>query len=100
MVLGAAMLAPEEVVPKLLARLRPEHFYFKAHQDIFRTIIDLFEHGQLPDVVTVANRLEERGKLEAVGGRSYLQELLLRVPATAAASISQRRRAFCSTMSA
>jgi len=83
-VLGAAMLAPEEVVPKLLTRLRPEHFYFKAHQDIFRTILELFEHGQLPDVVTVANRLEERGKLESVGGRSYLQELLLRVPATAA----------------
>lgn len=48
-------------MPKLLARLRPEHFYFKAHQEIYRTILELFEHGQLPDVVTVANRLEERG---------------------------------------
>jgi replicative DNA helicase len=83
-VLGAAMLAPEEVLPRILTRLRPEHFYFKAHQDIYRTILELFEHGQLPDVVTVANRLEERGKLEGVGGRTYLQELLLKVPATAA----------------
>ena len=82
--LGAAMLAPEEVVPQLLSRLRPEHFYFKAHQEIYRTVLELFEHGQLPDAVTVANRLEERGKLEGVGGRSYLQELLLKVPATAA----------------
>lgn len=83
-VLGAAMLAPEEVVPKLLSRLRPEHFYFKAHQEIYRAILELFEHGQLPDVVTVANRLEERGKLAEVGGRTYLQDLLERVPVTAA----------------
>ncbi len=83
-VLGAAMLAPEDMVPKLLTRLRPEHFYVRAHQDIYRSIVELFEHGQLPDVVTVANRLEERGKLAEVGGRSYLQELLLRVPVTAA----------------
>lgn len=83
-VLGAAMLAPEEVLPRILTRLRPEHFYFKAHQEIYRTMTELFEHGQLPDVVTVANRLEERGKLDGVGGRSYLQELLLKVPATAA----------------
>lgn len=83
-VLGAAMLAPEEVLPGILTRLRPEHFYFKAHQEIYRTMTELFEHGQLPDVVTVANRLEERGKLDGVGGRSYLQELLLKVPATAA----------------
>ncbi|MGQ9699907.1 MAG: replicative DNA helicase [Candidatus Bipolaricaulaceae bacterium] len=83
-VLGAAMLAPEEVLPRILTRLRPEHFYFKAHQEIYRTMTELFEHGQLPDVVTVANRLEERGQLEGVGGRSYLQELLLKVPATAA----------------
>lgn len=83
-VLGAALLAPEEVVPRLLSRLRPEHFYFKAHQEIYRTVVELFEHGQLPDAVTVANRLEEQGKLEGVGGRTYLQELLLKVPATAA----------------
>lgn len=83
-VLGAAMLAPEEVLPRILTRLRPEHFFFKAHQEIYRTMTELFEHGQLPDVVTVANRLEERGKLDGVGGRSYLQELLLKVPATAA----------------
>jgi replicative DNA helicase len=84
MVLGSAMLEPEEVVPKLVSRLKPGHFYFSAHQEICKAILELFEHGQLPDGVAVANWLEERGKLEKVGGRSYLSELLTRVTTTAA----------------
>lgn len=78
-VLGAAMLEPEEALPQLAVRLGPHHFYSQAHQEIYRTILELFTHGELPDAVTVANRLEERGKLDQVGGRTYLNELLARV---------------------
>lgn len=83
-VLGAILLAPEEVIPRVLTRLRPEHFYVRAHQEIYRTVNELFEQGQVPDLVTVSNRLEERGRLEEIGGRSYLRDLLDKVPATAA----------------
>jgi replicative DNA helicase len=83
-VLGAALLEPEEAVPRVVTRLRPEHFYFRPHQEIYRAIIELFNHGQLPDAVTVANFLEERDKLEGIGGRTYLHELLKRVTTLAA----------------
>jgi len=83
-VLGAALLEPEEAVPRMINRLGPDHFYFRAHREIYRAIEELFEKGQLPDAVTVANYLEERGKLEAVGGRSYLHELLTSVTTLAA----------------
>lgn len=83
-VVGAAMLEPEEVVPNLVERLRPEHFYLRAHQIIYQAILDLFERGQHADAVAVANRLEEKGLLEKVGGRSYLGELLGLVPTTTA----------------
>ncbi|MGC9529896.1 MAG: replicative DNA helicase [Candidatus Bipolaricaulaceae bacterium] len=78
-VLGSALLEPEEAVPKLVMRLRPGHFYFRAHREIYRAMVELFNHGHLPDAVTVANYLEERGKLEEAGGRSYLSDLLARV---------------------
>ena len=83
-VLGAALLEPEEAVPRVITRLRPEYFYFRAHREIYHAILELFNKGQLPDAVTVANYLEERGKLESVGGRSYLHELLTTVTTLAA----------------
>ncbi len=75
-VLGAAMLDPEEVIPTLVDRLKPEHFYFRAHQIIYRALLELFERGEHADAVAVANRLEEKGQLSKVGGRSYLAELM------------------------
>lgn len=48
LVLGAAMLEPEEVVPLVAERLTPDHFYSRAHHLIFRTILDLFEEGFTP----------------------------------------------------
>lgn len=81
-VLGAALLEPEDVVPILLERLRPEHLYWQAHQLIYRTIMELFEKGKPPDLITVADRLEEREKLQVVGGRVYLSELVGRVTTT------------------
>lgn len=79
LVLGAALLEPDEVIPTVADRLKPEHFYFRAHQIIYRTLLDLFEEGEHADAVAVANRLEERGQLAKVGGRSYLVEMMGRV---------------------
>jgi len=76
LVLGAALLEPAEVVPLLADRLAPEHFYSRPHQLIYRTVLDLFQAGGHPDAVAVANRLEEKGQLAKVGGRSYLGALV------------------------
>jgi replicative DNA helicase len=82
-VLGAAMLEPDSVIPQLLQALQPDDFYWKAHQIIYRVILELFEGGKPADLITVGNRLDELNKLDEVGGRAYLSELLTKVTTTA-----------------
>jgi len=82
-VLGAALLDHDRSVPILVERLTPEHFYVQRHRVIFRTIRELFSRSEPADIVSVANRLEERGDMERAGGRLYLNELLDRVTTTA-----------------
>jgi len=82
-VLGSAILEPQGTIPILVERLSPEHFYQRRHRVIFRTIRELFDRGEPADVVSLANRLEERGEMERAGGRMYLNELLDRVTTTA-----------------
>lgn len=82
-VLGSAILEPEETLPVLVERLKPEDFYRRAHRVIFRTIRDLFDRGEPSDIVSLSNRLEEKGEMEQVGGRIYLTDLLDRVTTTA-----------------
>jgi replicative DNA helicase len=82
-VLGSALLDPDTSVPVLVERLTPEYFYVQRHRVIFRTIRELFSRSEPADIVSVANRLEERGDIERAGGRMYLNELLDRVTTTA-----------------
>jgi replicative DNA helicase len=82
-VLGSAILEPEGTIPVLVERLLPEYFYQRRHRVIFRTIRELFDRGEPADIVSLANRLEERGEMERAGGRMYLNELVDRVATTA-----------------
>jgi len=89
-ILGAALIDPDTSVPILIERLHPEYFYQQRHRVIFRVIRELFEDAKKvskgtinTDIVSVANRLEERGDMERAGGRLYLNELLDRVTTTA-----------------
>jgi len=54
----------------------PQDFYRQSHQTIFRTMLELYEQGQVLDAVILANRLSDLGKLDETGGMEYLQELL------------------------
>jgi replicative DNA helicase len=82
-VLGSAILEPEGTIPILVEKLLPEYFYQRRHRVIFRTIRELFDRGEPSDIVSLANRLEERGEMERAGGRMYLNALIDRVATTA-----------------
>lgn len=82
-VLGAVLLEPKAGMPQLLGKIEPRHFYRRSHQTIYRTMVDLFTSGKPPDIVVVANRLEEKGKMENAEGRLYLNELLDQATTTA-----------------
>ena len=71
----AAMILDKEVVEEALARISPEAFYRPAHQKIFSSIFDLYQRNTPVDQLSLADRLEARGELEEVGGKTYILEL-------------------------
>jgi len=60
--------------------LRPEDFYRSPHQRIYRHMLALAAEGRPIDLITLHDRLEADGGLEAIGGASYLAQLLDGVP--------------------
>ena len=55
-------------------------FYRPDHRLIFRQIAKLAEASEPVDVITVADKLEARGELDAAGGLPYLAELAQNTP--------------------
>lgn len=81
-VLGAILIDKDAMVD-VAEFLRPEHFYKDAHGEIFSGMLSLYEAHEPVDVVTLTSELKKSGKLKAVGGASYLSDLLNVVPTAA-----------------
>lgn len=81
-VIGAMLLNPD-VILDVAESLRPDDFYFPAHQLIYQAILDLFAQGSNVDVLIVAGRLDRINELERVGGAPYLHTLISEVPTAA-----------------
>ncbi|AUX95504.1 helicase DnaB [Mixta gaviniae] len=73
----------EERSQKVLAMLKPESFYNKAHGAIFEAVRDLLKRNQPVDLLTVSDELGRRGLLEQTGGFAYLAEISKGVPSVA-----------------
>jgi len=93
--LGCLMLDKNAVV-KVADFLGPQDFYRGIHQEIYKASLELFEKGEPMDLLTLSNRLKEKGQLEEIGGNSYLTELINSVPTASHvlnyAKIVQRKR--------
>ena len=77
--LGCLMLDKNAIV-KVADFLQSQDFYRGTHQAIYQACQELFEKGEPIDLLSCANRLKEKGKLEEIGGNSYLTELVNSVP--------------------
>ncbi len=73
-VLAAMMLAPD-VAEEAMMKISAQEFYRPSHQKIFEAMQDLYNRGDPIDQLSLADRLNSRGELEAVGGRPYIIEL-------------------------
>ncbi len=60
-----------------------QDFYKATHRQIFAVMVDLLEDEQPIDVITVAEELDRRGELKAMGGLSFLTELAANVAGSA-----------------
>jgi replicative DNA helicase len=81
-VLGS-MLLDRDAIARVVEALRPEDFYRDLHRTIFQAMLELFERGEPVDLITVTNNLATAGKLEDVGGATYLASLPNTVPTAA-----------------
>jgi len=93
--LGCLMLDKNAII-KVADFLGPSDFYKGIHQEIYQSMLDLFERGEPIDLLSVSNRLKEKNLLEEIGGNSYLTEIINSVPTASHvlsyAKIVQRKR--------
>ncbi len=81
-VIGAIFL-DNESFDRVADILTDDDFYLERLARVFKAMSVLSEQGLPMDVVTVADKLKQRGELQAVGGVAYLAELTERVPTAA-----------------
>ncbi len=72
--LGCLMI-DKDAIFKIADTLHPEDFYKDSHGIIYSAMRDLYAHHEPIDILTLTSKLEEKNKLEAVGGRGYIAEL-------------------------
>jgi replicative DNA helicase len=80
-VLGAMMLS-ESAIEAASTALDAGDFYRESHSRIYRAALELYQQGQPVDAITVADKLDERGELDDIGGKERIHELAALVPAT------------------
>ncbi len=79
----AAVLLSNPAIYRVMERLKSDDFYKESHRKIFAVMLDLNSRNEAIDLLTLTDALRTRGQLEAVGGASYLAELLNSVPTSA-----------------
>ncbi|GHV12351.1 replicative DNA helicase [Bacteroidia bacterium] len=81
-VLGALMLEKDaySIISELL---KPESFYDKTHELIFKAIQGLAMKQEPIDMLTVVEQLRKSGELETVGGIPYIAQLSQKVVSSA-----------------
>lgn len=78
-VLGSLLLDRDAII-KIAPFLRPEDFYREANGWVYAAILDLYTRREPPDPVTLSAELERSGRLQNIGGSSYLVGLVNRTP--------------------
>ena len=82
-VLGGMLIDSENAVPKAIELVDDTMFYREANRRIFRSMVRLFQRGEVVDPVTLSEELNKTDELEAVGGMVFIGELLDAVPTAA-----------------
>lgn len=81
-VLGSIMLRPEALF-EVFDIIHSESFYAERHRKIYEVMMELQTQGKPIDILSMSNRLQEKGMLDQIGGKAYLAELTESVPSSA-----------------
>ncbi|HET7463171.1 MAG TPA: replicative DNA helicase [Longimicrobium sp.] len=81
-VLGG-MLIDQDAVVKAVELVDDSMFHREAHRRLFRSLVRIWQRGDVIDEITVGDDLRKAGDFEAVGGIAFLASLLDAVPTAA-----------------
>jgi len=69
------LLIDKDAIIKVADIITSEDFYKDSHGLIFTAIQELYASHEPIDILSLTSKLEEKNKLEAIGGRTYLAQL-------------------------
>lgn len=75
-ILGACLRWPQKAIPIAIEILTVEDFYHPQHAPIFQTLSGQFIDNVPVDLVGLSDRLRKEGKLQEIGGATYLADLM------------------------
>lgn len=78
-----ALLLDQDAIVKVADLISANDFYRNVHGVIYGTILELFEKRESIDILSLTSRLNEKHKLEEIGGRTYLVTLANQTPSSA-----------------
>ena len=78
-VLGA-LLVDRDAIVKIAPLVKPDDFFIEKHAWIYETVHELYDKREPDDFVLVMEELRRRDRLEAIGGPSYLTQLITKTP--------------------
>lgn len=81
-VLGAILIDKDAIIT-VSQQILPENFYDERHQEIYESMLALYEERKPIDLLTLTDTLKKKKKYEKVGGSSYLSSLTNIVPTAA-----------------
>jgi replicative DNA helicase len=76
----SSLLTNQEAIEITIRTVKVETFYFKNHQKLYKTIIEMYQNKLPIDIITVNTFLQDTGQLELIGGLEVLIELTNYVP--------------------
>ena len=84
-VLGCMLLDPHISMPITVEKFKAgkDVFYDLRHQSLYELLVEMSEAKEGIDLITVQQKLKDKGMLESVGGIAYLSQLQDAVPSAA-----------------
>ena len=81
--LSTMLQDPREFIPVAIEeRITPAHFYVPAHALLFETLIEEHDTGEEIELVSLTQKLLDRGRLDRIGGPAALADLYTYAPSS------------------
>ncbi|GAB4334803.1 MAG: replicative DNA helicase [Dehalococcoidia bacterium] len=79
----AALLVDPEAIYRVSSILKPADFFREKNGWIYECCLDLWNRDEAINQITVAHELARRDRLDAVGGQTYLADIIRALPTSA-----------------